>query len=168
MTKIYRTIGIKYIHHLLLDNEDFKKISKYKFNVAIGKSGHVYALIKIENKFELLHRYLLGITDPKICVDHKNGNTLDNRRKNIRTCSQRENSRNSKVPCNSTTGFKGVSYKKTHGKYRAYIFVDKKQKSLGYYDNPIDAATAYNNAAKLYFGEFARLNKIEGDNENSK
>lgn len=168
MTKIYRTIGINFVHHLLLDNEDFQKLSKHKFNVYIGKYGHIYATVKINKRFELLHRYLLGITDPKICVDHKNGNTLDNRRENIRACSQRENSRNSKVPRNSTTGFKGVSYKKTHGKYRAYIFVDKKQKSLGYYDDPINAAIAYNNAAKLYFGEFARLNKIEGDNEDSK
>ncbi len=101
----------------------------------------------------------MGFPDGKQ-VDHINGNPLDNRRENLRICENAENNRNKGLTKASTSGYKGVSLYKRSGTWRAYIVTNYKQKHLGTFDNPIDAAKAYNVAAIKFHGEFARLNDI--------
>lgn len=72
-----------------------------------------------------LHRAILGVTDPKIFVDHINHDTLDNRVSNLRACTPSESNWNMRIPRRSTTGFKGVSRYGTQGKYRTYIAAHK-------------------------------------------
>ena len=91
-------------------------------------------------------------------VDHINNDSLDNRRENLRPCTQAENSRNAK-PWGAVK-FKGVSYHKTSGKYRARIRIDGATRQIGVFDTPERAAIAYNNAAKAAYGEFAYLNEV--------
>ena len=103
-----------------------------------------------------LHRLLMG--NPKGVVDHINGNPSDCRKNNLRITTQHNNSMNSRLSKNSTTGYKGVCLDKNTGKYMAHIHPDGKMKFLGYYNSPIEAALAYDRAAAFYFGEYARLN----------
>lgn len=131
---------------------------------AIVTHGNPYAIRHVRRPggkqiTQYLHREILGLEpgDPRQ-VDHINGNTLDNRRENLRICDCTEN--NCNVPCrsNNTTGYKGVGWRKERGKYRARIKLNGKETHLGYYDDPVIAAIAYDAAARKYHGEFAYLN----------
>ena len=85
---------------------------------------------------------------------------LDNRRENLRLCNARQSGFN--MPKRkSASQYKGVHWNKRDKKWYAHIGVDSKLKHIGYYDSEIEAAIAYNNAAKKYHGEFARLNIIQ-------
>lgn len=107
-----------------------------------------------------LHRFILGLTDPKILGDHKNHDTLDNRRENLRPATISQNHANSKKTWKSggpsSSRFRGVS--KNRKKWRAYIRVDGEKFDLGGFDREEDAAKEYDKAALTYFGEFASLN----------
>lgn len=107
-----------------------------------------------------MHRLILNVTDAIVFVDHIDGNGLNNQRSNLRACSNAENLMNRPANKNNTSGFKGVILDKTNGKWIAQIMLKRKHIGLGSYSNKIDAAKAYNDAAKIYFGEFAYLNEI--------
>ena len=96
----------------------------------------------------------------KPCVDHINGNRRDNSKKNLRWVTIRENGMNQVRHKNSSSIYKGVSWKKQNKAYRANISINGRLTHLGCFKNEIDAAKAYNEAAALHFGEFARLNII--------
>lgn len=105
-----------------------------------------------------MHRFILGITERGVHVDHKNGDGLDNRRRNLRPCPPRFNGANRKKNSNNTSGYRGVSYSKRHKSYVVRICVNWKPIHLGYFKVAEDAARAYDLAAVKHFGEFARLN----------
>ena len=107
-----------------------------------------------------MHREILKC--PKgLFIDHINRNGLDNRKNNLRVCSKSQNMMNTLIPKNNTSGYKGVSWSKRDKKWMAYIKIKNKFNNLGYFNIKEQAALAYNDAAKKYHGEFARLNKIE-------
>lgn len=91
-------------------------------------------------------------------VDHIDGDTRNNRRDNLRISEHRNNMKNLKLKANNTTGYKGVSFDKSHGKYYAQIGSDGVHHFLGYYNNPEEAARAYDKAARFYHGEYACVN----------
>lgn len=108
----------------------------------------------------ILHRLILDA--PKgMQVDHINGNRLDNRRENLRICTQAENCKNRKESKNNTSGYKGVSICSQTKKYKAVIQLNRKKIFLGRFKTAKEAAIAYNEAAVKYHGEFANLNKID-------
>ena len=100
-----------------------------------------------------MHRKILGLRpgDP-LLVDHKDGNGLNNTRANLRITTYSLNNFNS-PPRNE---YKGIYL--TRGKWRARIYINGTNTSLGTYDDPIEAAKAYDKAAYAYAGEFAYLN----------
>lgn len=101
-----------------------------------------------------LHRLILpDVTIP----DHKNRDGLDNRRSNLRPATHSENARN-QIGKSSTSQFKGVSWCKQTGSWKAQISFDKKTKNLGRFKDEIVAARAYDAAARDAFGDFALLN----------
>jgi hypothetical protein len=106
----------------------------------------------------LLHRLIL-LPDKNEVIDHINGNPSDCRRFNLRIGTQRENSYNTRLGKNNRTGYKGVSWDKYRGKYVACICVNRKTIHLGRYGTTEEAANAYDNAATIYFGQYALLNK---------
>lgn len=152
-----KTITLSRGKFAIVDDEDFDRVSKYKWYC----SYYGYAVRTVRQKngkrgMIWLHKFVLKT---KSIVDHINGDPLDNRKSNLRKCSNRENTRNTKVRKNSQTGFKGVSWHKQIKKYRAFIKVNYKQIHLGTFNCKIEAAKAYNKAAIKYHGDFAKLNE---------
>lgn len=91
-------------------------------------------------------------------VDHINGNRLDNRRVNLRYATRQQNAWNARAKSEKASRFKGVRLSKSKLRWRACIGVDGKQVGLGSYQSEVDAARAYDAAARKYCGEFAALN----------
>jgi hypothetical protein len=87
-------------------------------------------------------------------VDHINGNKLDNRRSNLRICTQAENQRNRGKQRNNVSGHKGVTWYARTSKWRVSIVLNKKHIHLGYFNLVSEAQKAYENAATEYHGEF--------------
>jgi hypothetical protein len=105
-----------------------------------------------------MHRVILGATDREQ-VDHINGLPWDNRRCNLRIVTNQQNSCNRGKYSTNKTGYKGVAiYKK--GRFTAQITLDGRKKHLGCFDTAEEAATIYNEAARKYHGEYAKLNDI--------
>ena len=106
-----------------------------------------------------MHRLILGFeTGDGQIGDHKNHDTLDNRRKNLRVCSRTQNAMNQTLSKNSTSGFKGVFWDKEKRKWVAQLRTNGKRKYLGGFVTPELAALAYDVAAAQEFGDFACLN----------
>lgn len=110
-----------------------------------------------------MHRLLLD-TPQGFCTDHIDGNKLNNTRANLRICTTTQNAHNTnpyrKRRVGAQSAYKGVGWHTKSGKWRAFIVVDKKHIHLGCFDSERDAAIAYNKAAILHFGEFAKPNEI--------
>jgi len=123
-------------------------------------SGYYYAVGSFGwHKTILLHR-LITFADRGQVVGHINGDTLDNRRANLRLCSNNENRLNSRSHRrnNGTSKVKGVS--RCGSKWRARIIANTVSYSLGTYNTEVEAALVWNEAARLLHGEFARLNLV--------
>jgi hypothetical protein len=102
-----------------------------------------------------LHRLTLSPEDCSIEVDHINGDSLDNRRENLRPSMRHENARNSGTRRNNTSGFRGVHWCKREQRWKAYIRVNGKLIHIGYFDVFAEACAARVAAEKLYHGAFA-------------
>jgi hypothetical protein len=89
-------------------------------------------------------------------IYHKDGDGLNCQRHNLRICTIQQNRRNKAK--HGKSGLKGVSFHTSTGEWRARIFIDEKEKALGLYTDPLEAACAYDMAAVKYFGEFAYCN----------
>jgi len=141
-----------------VDDEDFDLISRYHWY-----NNHGYALnetVTDGKKVRLrMHRLILGKNAGKY-TDHINGDKLDNQKHNLRACSNAQNMRNIPPKRQNSSGFKGVTWQKDCSRWKAQIKVDYKNIHIGIFKDKIDAARAYNNAAKIYFGEYAWLNTI--------
>lgn len=144
----------------LIDDEDHPLILKFKkwYLNRSGKKRYANAYIpKVDYSIILMHRLIMKAKDGEY-IDHINGNGLDNRKKNLRFCTQAQNIINSRKRKGCTSKYKGVDYMKSRNKWRARIAVNKIRIKLGEFKNEADAAMAYDNAALKYYGKFAKLN----------
>lgn len=107
-----------------------------------------------------MHALVLPV-DPPLTVDHWNLNRLDNRRSNLRPATRAQQQWNRGPTCTNTSGFKGVSWHRLRARWRASIRLDGRQVHLGLFDDPAEAARAYDAAALDAWGDFARVNFVE-------
>lgn len=156
-----KTITLTKGYEALVSNRDYKRVVQRKW-CAHRCAGRVYARTSIQHgkKFKqiMMHRWILGITDPKVKVDHKNHNGIHNFRHNLRIATNPQNAQNQRLRKDSASGFKGVWWSKHHKKWRAYIKVLGKSIMLGYSTNKREAAKMYDKAARRLFGRFAYTN----------
>ena len=153
-----RRIKLTQGRYALVDDNDYEYLSGFKWGYN-RKRG--YAVRTPPRSMEIrksvyMHREIIKVP-PDMEIDYINNIKLDNRKKNLRICSHIENQRNLPLSRN-TSGYRGVSWHKPAHKWRATIKVNKKFKHLGLFEDIRDAARAYDNAAKMYHGSFARLN----------
>lgn len=143
----------------VIDAEDMNIVSSYTWWVNNGNAPVVYTSIWTNPiGYSLSLSNLVMGTDYKL--DHINRNPFDNRKSNLRFCTNSQNGANRiyKTKRPKSSKYKGVSFHKQHRKFGANIKVMYKAKHLGYFDTEEEAARAYDKAAKYYFGEFAVLN----------
>jgi hypothetical protein len=162
-------------HEVLLDDEDYEWAKEYKWC-----ANKVYR-IKNKDKFyvrrnsprdsngkqDKIHLHRVITNAPKgMSVDHINGNPLDNRKENLRVCTNQENQMNRGRTKNNMSGYKGVYYRKKNKDminerskpWKAQIMFNQKVIYLGLYKTKEEAARAYDKKAIELFGEFAQLN----------
>ena len=155
-----RTLQLTRGKEALLDDEDYERVKGDRWHVTAhipARSASGYAQGRPEDGKHgrvLLHRYLLGITDRKVFIDHKNGNGLDCRRDNLRIATKSQNAANSVKRRNALTSiYKGV-YQLPGGRFCARIA----RKHIGVFDTQEEAGLAYNAAALEKWGEYAKPN----------
>jgi len=142
----------------IVDDEDAHVTAYTWYLVKPRKRSTVYAQTRIDGKTVSLQKLLLNA--PTGChVDHIDGNGLNNRRSNLRVVTRSQNQCNRGKQRNNTSGFKGVCFYKPYKKFMAYIKVNRKQRTLGYFETAAEAARAYDDAAKTLHGECAHLNR---------
>jgi AP2 domain. len=155
-------------HEAIVDDEDYEKVSRYRWTSysANGEGVRWYPVITIHSGiFQIqanrsMARVVLGFPRAQ-CIDHINGNPLDNRKANLRIATAQQNSRNM---CKARLGSAASKYKGVtsyYGKWRTYIAVDRKKKYLGYFPCQFCAALAYDMAAIDLFEEYARPNILK-------
>ncbi len=150
----------------LVDDEDYKQLNRFKWIASTSKIRNTYyarrAMLDCNGKQKIvqMHRIIMGITNPKIIIDHKDGNGLNNQRNNLRVCSHSQNSSNRKSAKNSSSKYLGVTFCKENGKWRAQIRKFNVNHHIGYFIDEKNAALAYQSKAKEIHGEFANLSTI--------
>ena len=153
-----------------VDDVDYEFINSFKWRVEKIKRtyGEKYYACRTTPKsnsgvrgFEYMHWLIIGKPKKGYETDHIDGNGLNNCRHNLRIVTTAQNSMNSKKSANKSSIYKGVSFHKRQNKWISYIKINKRLKTIGYFNSEIDAARAYNEKAKELFGEFANLNVFE-------
>lgn len=150
-----------------VDDEDYEKLSKYKWSY----HGDGYAARGYHSEGRLIivkmHQEIIGKPQKGYEIDHFNGNKLDNRKCNLRVVTHQQNTFNSKkrkapISGENPSKYKGVTWRNDRKKWRSSITHNGCKYYLGLYEIEEEAALAYNKAAVNYYGEYARLNKIQG------
>ncbi|MGG1598512.1 AP2 domain-containing protein [Paenibacillus naphthalenovorans] len=143
----------------LVDDEDFDLVSEFTWQaVQIHKVWYAITTVYRDGKSQTLYMHRL-IMNPKPGqeVDHKNRNGLDNRRSvNLRIVDHATNQHNQRSK--GLSRYKGVNWRKDRGKWRAEIRKGKIRLFLGHFSDEVDAAKAYDAAARELYGEFASTN----------
>lgn len=150
----------------IVDASDFALLSQFKW--CAKTDWHTWYAVRkervSEGKFRLvyMHRFILGV-EPGVQVDHCDGNGLNNIRANLRPVTSQQNNFNRAAKINNISGYKGVGWHKSSGKWQARIYLDGKPIYLGLFAAAEEAAIAYDTAARELHGEFARCNFSEGE-----
>jgi hypothetical protein len=151
----YRLIPLTQGQNAIVDAADFEWLSQWNWYAHWSPGTKTFYAVR--NKSPNMHQLILGCgTDDDI--DHKNNDTLDNRRNNLRKCTHGQNAANTKR--RTKWGYKGVVFYPTARKHKwsARIVKDGKHIHLGMFLTVEEAAKAYDAAAKIYHGEFAQTN----------
>lgn len=150
ITRVYFKCGNSFI----IDSEDYNKIKDYYWSYD-GKN-YAYSKIMLNGKGSkiYLHRLILDLKDKNKLADHINGDSLDNRKSNLRVVTPQQNAWNHKKPSTNTSGVVGVS--KSGSKWEASIIFKGENIKLGRFAEFEDAVKSRLNAEKKYYGDYRR------------
>ncbi|MHC4258834.1 MAG: HNH endonuclease [Planctomycetota bacterium] len=157
-----RLIPVGHGKYAIVDADDYERLAKYKWRVCTN--GHTFYAYRYSStrggkkrQRVLMHHQIIDIPEGMVC-DHINHNGLNNRKPNLRQATSSQNSCNTRNSGQTTSRYRGVSQDSRPNLWRARIRVNGRELHLGVFDNKVDAAKAYDTAAKEYHGEFAVLN----------
>lgn len=144
----------------LIDIDDAEKVASCEWRLSDRKKLHNTYVVRVGVGTVQLHRFIKNLVrnDSQV-VDHIDGDTLNNRRANLRVCTQSENTKNFRTRSYRGSEFTGVSRKQS-GSYQARIFCNGKGLYLGTFSKQEDAVKAYQAAAQKHFGKYASANNI--------
>jgi hypothetical protein len=150
-----------------IDVRDAKRVMRHLWYLyKHPKTGRRYAVREEQGVTIRLHRWLFNASFSEE-VDHKNGDGLDNRRENLRKATDAQNARNSRKKSCGTSKYKGVTRDSASSSWKARIRVNLKLIHIGRFKTEVEAARAYDNAARQLFGEFACVNFPMGDEQSA-
>jgi hypothetical protein len=147
------------MHFAEVDEEDLDLLAQHSWRLK-GKAPNLYAQASINGHEVLMHRLILNAQSGRV-VDHRNHNGLDNRRENIRLCSQQQNQFNRRKAAKTRSGLKGVVYMQPVGRrgnttpWRAQATLNGRTVSLGRYATPEAAHAVYRHFIETHHGQFA-------------
>jgi hypothetical protein len=149
-------------HFALVDDKDYDRVMK--MNWCVVKYKHTFYAMRavlVDGKyvFTRMHRFIIKAKSGEY-VDHIDHNGLNNQRSNLRICTNKKNTWNSRSMGVHSSRYKGVSWDKRRGNWSSDIHPNGKHIYLGAFKKEEDAAKAYNEAALIHYGEFANLNII--------
>lgn len=158
-----RVIKVHPTFYAIVDDEDYGRLAVYHWNAHYSKSkGIIYAQACVNGRNDFMHRMVMKAKKGER-VDHKTHNQLDNRKENLRLCTNQQNSFNRRINSNNRSGFKGVAYDPCYGAggrkcgrkvWRAEAEIGGKRHFLGKYGTPEEAHEAYKAFVKAHHGEF--------------
>lgn len=145
----------------LIDLEDLQKTLKYCWK--LNSRGYVVSATRADEgkKGLRLHRYLMNCVDTKLVVDHINHNPSDNRKSNLRVCTQQQNMFNQKPNTRNKSGVKGVRFIKSCKRWEVRFTYNGKERVIGYFDNIADAIALRKQYEEKFYGEFSFKNQFE-------
>jgi hypothetical protein len=157
-----RLIPVGQGRYAIVDADDYDRLAKYKWQLC--SNGHTSYAFRYSSRSGgkkrhkvLMHREIIDIPEGMVC-DHINRKAHDNRKANLRPATSSQNSCNTRNRSQATSRYRGVSQAATSNKWVANIRANGRRIYLGVFDDKVDAAKAYDAAAKKYHGEFAVLN----------
>lgn len=170
MKKISLTKG----YVTLVDDADYERVAAFNWHALVTSAG-VYAIgrpypprkagrrpvgqvVEPKPPKVLLHRWLLGVGDPTVQVDHRDKDSLNNQRHNLRTSTHQQNRCNQKKRVGTSSRYKGVSWNARQQCWHAKIAVYGRTRYIGSFEDEKAAALAYDRAAHSYHKEFASFN----------
>jgi hypothetical protein len=153
----FRKIKLTQGKFAIIDPEDFETLNQIKW-YAKKDEYNFYAEHKDTKKTISMHRMIMK-PQAHLVVHHKNHNGLDNRKTNLKVVTRAENNLSNRQGFNrGKSRYKGVRWHKVHQKFYAVLIHKGQRIFLGYFDNEIEAAKTYDEAARKYRGDFAVLN----------
>ena len=152
-----KTIPLTQGQVALVDDKDFERFCGFRWSAVLrGKRWYaVRSGPRPSKKIIYLHRAILGVTDYRVKVDHRDHDGLNCLRENLRACTNAQNMQNqSGLQSSNTSGFRGVSLHADTGRWVAFISIRGRQTYLGLFSDKASAAQAYAAANRKHFGSF--------------
>jgi hypothetical protein len=154
----FRRIPLTKGYYAIVDVEDYDRLRIYKWHVVVKNSPYAARNSPTGKggKYQKIWMHREVMPAPKgMVVDHINHNTLDNRWVNLRPATKLQNMYNRSKRKNTSSRYKGVHWHEYAKKWRAGIRVNGRDKALGYFESELEAAKAYDRAARKHQKEFA-------------
>lgn len=155
--KLNDTYGTGYTskgEEFYFDIEDYDKIKNICWNI------DAYGYVSSGGRKGKMHNYIMPKREGYV-IDHINHNRTDNRKRNLRYCTENENGQNHKIMSRNTSGVTGVSWDKRDGIWVAQLTENHNYHYLGRYVNFEDAVQARKKAEEKYFGQYSYDNSMK-------